>query len=220
MFDLERALLSIPIFLLALTVHEFAHGYAAYRLGDRTAFNAGRLTFNPLAHIDPMGALVFVLSGFRFGWAKPVPVDLRNVGDLKRGMLQTAAAGPTSNVLQALIFGTIIRFAGYPIYILASPENDVATIIGKLMWYGVLVNLSLGFFNMLPVPPLDGSKILYGLLPRGKERIALQLEQVGPVLLIGLIAVSFFLHIPIIWTLIGPFVKIFVYLFTGQSLPW
>ncbi len=220
MFDIdyERALLSIPIFLLALTVHEFAHGYAAYRLGDKTAFRAGRLSFNPIKHIDPFGALVFVMSNFTFGWAKPVPVDLRYVQDPKRGMLVTAIAGPTSNIIQAFIIGIIIRLGNFPVWILSSPENNLHTVIGKFLWYGIFVNCALAFFNMLPVPPLDGSKVLYGLLPRGQEHIALQLEKVGPMLLIILIASGFIFGYSLIWAIIGPFVKYTILIFTGQQV--
>jgi len=218
MLDLERALLSIPIFLLALTVHEFAHGYAAYLLGDKTAFRAGRLTLNPIPHIDPFGALVFVMSNFTFGWAKPVPVDLRYFRDPKKGMLLTASAGPISNLIQALIFGIIIRIGGFSGHVLSSPDSDFNTIIGKFVWYGVFVNCALAFFNLIPVPPLDGSKILYGLLPRGKEYIIYQLERVGPMLLIVLIASSFLFHYSLIWAIIGPFVKLAILIFTGQSI--
>jgi len=218
MFDLERALLSIPIFLLALTVHEFAHGYAAYLLGDKTAFRAGRLTLNPLPHIDIFGALVFVMSNFTFGWAKPVPVDLRNLRDAKKGMLVTAAAGPSSNLVQAVFFGLIIRLGDYHVSIFGSNDNDLATIIGKFVWYGVFVNCALAFFNLLPVPPLDGSKILYGILPRGQEYLVYQLERYGPMILILLIVSGFIFDFSIIWTIIGPFVKLAIYLFTGQAI--
>jgi Zn-dependent protease len=218
MLDLERAMLSIPIFLLALTVHEFAHGYAAYLMGDKTAFRAGRLTLNPLPHIDPFGALVFVLSNFTFGWAKPVPVDLRHMQDAKRGMLITASAGPISNLIQAFIFGMLIRIGGFSAFVLSSPNNDLHTIIGKFIWYGIFVNCALAFFNLIPVPPLDGSKILYGILPRGKEYIVYQLERVGPMLLILLIASSFLFHYSLIWAIIGPFVKLAIFIFTGQSI--
>ncbi|MBD3217679.1 MAG: site-2 protease family protein [candidate division Zixibacteria bacterium] len=218
MIDWERALLSIPIFLLALTVHEFAHGYAAYKLGDKTAFRAGRLTFNPIKHIDPFGALVFVLSNFTFGWAKPVPVNVHNIADAKKGMLITAAAGPASNIVQAFVFGMLIRFGNIPVYVLASPETDLETILGKFIWFGLFVNCALAFFNLLPVPPLDGSKIMYGLLPRGKEHIVYNLERYGPIALIFLIGFGFLTGTSIIWAIIGPFVNTVIFIFTGQNL--
>jgi Zn-dependent protease len=218
MINWERALLSIPIFLLALTVHEFAHGYAAYLLGDKTAFRAGRLTFNPIKHIDPFGAIVFVLSNFTFGWAKPVPVDLRYVKDEKKGMLITAAAGPASNIVQAFVFGMLIRFGNIPVYVLGSPNTDLQTILGKFIWFGIFVNCALAFFNLLPVPPLDGSKILYGLLPRGKEHIVYTLERYGPMVLILLIGFGFLTGTSIIWPIISPFVNSVIFIFTGQNL--
>ena len=218
MFDLERALLSIPIFLLALTVHEFAHGYAAYRLGDKTAFRAGRLTFNPIKHIDPFGALVFVMSNFTFGWAKPVPVNLSYVKDEKKAMLVTAAAGPASNIAQAFVFGMLIRIGNIPVYVLGSNDTDLQTILGKFIWFGIFVNCALAFFNLLPVPPLDGSKILYGLLPRGKEYIVYNLERYGPMILIALIGFGLFTGTSIIWPIISPFVNSVIFIFTGQSL--
>jgi Zn-dependent protease len=218
MFDIERAMLSLPIFMLALTIHEFSHGYAAYRLGDKTAFHAGRLTFNPIKHIDPFGVLVFIISNFTFGWAKPVPVDLRYTKNPKQAMLITAVAGPASNIIQAFIFGMIIRVMNYPVWYLSSPDNSIEVIIGKFVWFGLFVNCALAFFNMIPVPPLDGSKIMYGLLPRGKEHIAIQLERYGPILLIILIGSGLLFGHSLIWTIIGPFVKTTVFLFTGQRI--
>jgi len=213
--DWQQALISLPVFLLALTIHEFSHGYAAYRLGDKTAFYAGRLTFNPIKHLDPIGVLVFVLSNFHFGWAKPVPVNPRNLDDPKRGMLITAAAGPLSNLVQALVFGLVFRLGGFTGYDLMSSATDFHTIAAKFLFYAIFINCILAFFNMIPVPPLDGSKIMFGLLPRGKEHIAMQLERVGPMLLLILIGSSFIFGFSLIWTLIGPFVKLFVNLFSG-----
>jgi Zn-dependent protease len=216
--NLERALLSIPIFLLALTLHEFAHGYAAYLLGDKTAFRAGRLTFNPIKHIDPFGALVFVLSNFTFGWAKPVPVNVSYTPNPKRAMLITALMGPVSNIAQAFVFGMIIRFANIPGWVLGSSNTDFATIIGKFVWFGIFVNCALAFFNLLPVPPLDGSKILYGLLPHRYDHIVYDLERYGPIALIFLIGFGFLTGRSIIWPIIGPFINGTIFLFTGQRV--
>lgn len=213
--DWQQALISLPVFMLALTIHEFSHGYAAYRMGDKTAFYAGRLTFNPIKHLDPIGVLVFVLSNFHFGWAKPVPVDLRNLDDPKRGMLITAAAGPFSNLVQATVFGLIFRLGGFTGYDIMSSSSDLHSIAAKFLFYAIFINCILAFFNMIPVPPLDGSKIMYGLLPRGKEYIAMQLEKVGPMLLLLLIGSGFIFGFSLIWVLIGPFVKLFVSLFSG-----
>lgn len=216
--NLERAMLSIPIFLLALTFHEFAHGYAAYLLGDKTAFRAGRLTFNPIKHIDPFGALVFVLSNFTFGWAKPVPINLSNVKNEKRAMLITAVMGPVSNIVQAFVFGMIIRFADIPGYVLGSANNDFSTIIGKFVWFGIFVNCALAFFNLIPVPPLDGSKILYGLLPHRYDHFIYDLERYGPIALIFLIGFGFLTGHSILWPIIQPFISGTIFLFTGQRV--
>jgi Zn-dependent protease len=209
-FDIERALMAIPIFLFSLTVHEFSHGYIAYRLGDPTARDAGRLTLNPLPHIDLMGALVFVISNFRFGWAKPVPVMPYNFADVKKGMLLSAAAGPASNILLAFISGLVFRVVPDMI-----PDIQLATIVAQFLFYAVQINCMLAFFNMIPLPPLDGSKILFGLLPDKYDHIAVQLERIGPIGLMILIGIGFITHISVIWLIIGPFVSLFVKLFTG-----
>ncbi len=167
-FAFFEYLLRIPIVLLSLTVHEVAHGYAAYKLGDPTARNFGRLSLNPLKHLDPIGAICMVL--FRFGWAKPVPINTRYFKKPKRDMAISALAGPLSNLLMAfitfIISAYIVRFGSYGGFF------DVYTTAGRL-WYIVylffynffLLNISLAVFNLLPIPPLDGSRILYVLLP-------------------------------------------------------
>jgi Zn-dependent protease len=209
-FDIEHALMAIPIFLFSLTVHEFSHGYIAYLLGDPTAKDAGRLTLNPLPHIDLMGALVFVISGFRFGWAKPVPVMPYSFANVKKGMLLSAAAGPASNILLAFLAGLVLRTVPDMI-----PDIQLATIVAQFLFYAVQINCLLAFFNMIPLPPLDGSKILFGLLPDRYDHVAVQLERVGPIGLMILIGIGFITHISVIWLIIGPFVSIFIRLFTG-----
>jgi Zn-dependent protease len=213
--DLEMALIAIPIFLLALTIHEFSHGYAAYLLGDKTAFRAGRLTFNPIKHLDPFGVLVFVLSEFRFGWAKPVPVNLSYTKNPKMADLITSIVGPLSNLAQALVFGIIIRAADIPGDVFYSTNNDFATIIGKFLVYGLYLNCILAYFNLIPIPPLDGSGILFGLLPRRYEHIMYDLHRYGPFILIFLIGFGFLTGRSIIWALIGPPVRITMRLFAG-----
>lgn len=211
-FDLVHILMAVPIFLFSLTIHEFSHGYIAYRLGDPTAKNAGRLTLNPIPHIDPMGALVFIFSNFTFGWAKPVPIVPYHFKDVKTGMLWTAIAGPASNMILAFGFGLIFRIAPYLV-----SDTQLLNIVYNFSSYGVLINCALAFFNMIPLPPLDGSKILFGLLPARHDHIAFQLERVGPFALIMLILIGALTHISIIWIIIGPFVSFFFSLFTGVS---
>lgn len=157
-FDLQEIIIRVPAVLLALTVHEFAHGWVALRLGDRTAYDAGRLTFNPVAHLDIVGTLMLMWGPF--GWAKPVPVDPRFFKDPKKGTLYVSLAGPVSNVILALLFGYTIRLIGFITPVLAHNPHFI-----KFLDLSVLINTGIAFFNLLPVPPLDGSKIVLGLLP-------------------------------------------------------
>lgn len=140
-------------------IHELAHGWVAYKLGDNTAKNQGRLTFNPIAHIDLIGMIMILLFGF--GYAKPVPVNPRNFKNQKGGMALTALAGPVSNLLMAFI--SIFIF-----YFLSAVVNTGSTIANVLLiffYYSAYINVSLGVFNLIPIPPLDGSKILAAVLP-------------------------------------------------------
>lgn len=161
----ELSLLAVPL-LLALTFHELAHGAVAYALGDPTAKRAGRLTMNPIRHLDPMGTLVFVVTRM-IGWAKPVPVDPRYFRNPAKGMVLVSVAGPLSNFLQAAVFAFIL---GRMALIRIGPEDEMLLkVLEPLMnmaAIAVTVNLALGFFNLLPIPPLDGSNIVAGLLPR------------------------------------------------------
>ncbi len=170
--------------VLALSIHEFAHAFAAYRLGDTTAQQAGRLTLNPLAHLDPVGSIMMILAGF--GWAKPVPVNPNNLrGNKLRSMAITAAAGPLSNILQAFVFALPIRFGLADI---AFPYNPAAILpsLDELLTLLVYINLMLAVFNMLPLGPLDGLKVLFGLLPESQVRRLEPLAQYGSLLLLML----------------------------------
>lgn len=161
-FDLAALLfdlfVSLPVIVLAVTVHEFAHAWTASRLGDPTARALGRVTLNPLAHLDPAGSILFLIAGF--GWGKPVPFDPRHLRRPKQGMLLIAAAGPASNIALALLSALVWNALPHP----ALPEGWVAVIwaaVGALIHLNVL----LAVFNLLPLPPLDGSRILMGILP-------------------------------------------------------
>jgi Zn-dependent protease len=161
--------------LVAAPFHEFAHAYAADRLGDPTPRRAGRLTLNPLAHLDPWGTLLLVLTGF--GWAKPVPIDPGHFPNWRRGLITVAAAGPLANVVLALLFGLPFKLG------LIGPGSP----LGRPLLFIVFINAVLAVFNLIPVPPLDGSKILIGLLP-GQLGIAYaRLQNYGVLILIALI---------------------------------
>ncbi|MBQ6262065.1 MAG: site-2 protease family protein [Clostridia bacterium] len=166
--DLKTFLLSLPIILIALVVHEVSHGYIAMKLGDPTARNLGRLTLNPLKHLDPIGTVCMVL--FHFGWAKPVPVNTRYFKKPKRDMALTALAGPVSNFILGF-FGVLVYRILYAIFMkVAGPAtsdlaiNVMSTTLQFFYMFGVL-NVSLGVFNLIPIPPLDGSRILLVFLP-------------------------------------------------------
>lgn len=170
-------LFKIPALLLAVTVHELAHGLVADRLGDPTARLQGRLTLNPIPHIDPLGALAFVIAGF--GWAKPVPVNAYNLRHPIRDMALIAAAGPVSNF--ALAFVGILAFR------LVQPTSILPAVIDPLLAvlsYVFLYNLGLGVFNLIPLPPLDGGHFLPYFLPRASWAALHKVEQYGPIILI------------------------------------
>lgn len=181
MFDLSltRLLLWLPAVLIALTFHEYAHARAAESLGDSTARYMGRMSLNPLVHLDPLGFILLLLVGF--GWAKPVPINPLNFkGDRQRGMMLVAAAGPLMNIFIAFTAALILN--------LALPEVEMmysSAPLVQIMRSIVYINVFLAVFNLIPVPPLDGSKVLAGLLR--SDEIIYQLERYGPIILLVLI---------------------------------
>jgi Zn-dependent protease len=206
---IRSIILITPIILLSLSIHEFAHALIAYRFGDNTAKQEGRLTLNPLAHLDPMGTLMLYLSyftGVGLGWAKPVPVNSRYFREPLKAMLWVSLAGPCSNFLLALFFGLPIRLINLGLLPLLDQE-----ILILFLEIGMWINLSLGLFNLLPIPPLDGSKVLkYFLRGRWFELMA-RLEQYGFMILLGIvILVPDFLGYVIYYPR-----RILVYLITG-----
>jgi Zn-dependent protease len=201
-------LLFLPPILFALTIHEYCHGYAALLMGDPTAKFAGRLTLNPIKHIDILGLLAFII--FRFGWAKPVPINPNNFTDIKKGTIYTSLAGPLSNFLIAIPFGLLTRLV----------PTDINYLLPlRIMLEGfVLFNLIFCAFNLIPIPPLDGSHVLFALLPPAYRHIELWLMRYGFFVLIGLIMFDRITGIPVLWGWIGPFTTFFSNLFTGGML--
>jgi len=161
--DLPMYLMRIPVILIALTVHESAHAWAAYKLGDPTARNFGRITMNPLKHLDPFGALMMLLFGF--GWAKPVPINARNFDNPRRGMALSSAAGPLSNLILGFIGVFLYSVASKFLYPLFAEGNMLAYVILLFLTVFYMLNISLAIFNLIPIPPLDGSRLMFVLLP-------------------------------------------------------
>jgi len=181
------AVWSVPV-LFAITVHEVAHGWVAKQFGDRTAFQLGRLTLNPIKHIDPIGTLLvpgilMIAGGFIFGWAKPVPVVMRNLRNPRRDMMLVAVAGPFANLLMAILWAIVMKIS----YWLAVDYAWIGVPLIYMAGAGISINILLLILNLLPIPPLDGGRILAGLLP---VQIAVKYESVeryGLLIMIGLL---------------------------------
>ena len=197
----EVLVLLIPVLLFALVFHEFSHGWVANKLGDPTAKYSGRLTLNPMAHLDLFGSLMILFVGF--GWAKPVPVDSRYLANPRTDMMKIAFAGPASNLLLAFIAGSLIRLTG-----------NMGVFSSMLIMF-VQINIMLAVFNMIPIPPLDGSQIFSGLMIRHNPDLVVKLQIYGPQILMGLILFGMLTSVSPIWWLMSPFVNFFMFLFVG-----
>lgn len=174
---LRDLLLRLPGLLWALSFHEFCHGWAAYKLGDKTAAHQGRLSLNPLSHLDPIGTLMLLF--FRFGWAKPVPINSRYFKNPRRDIAIVSIAGALGNFLTAFVCGRLI---------ILLPQFFANGILGMIMFQTVMINIGLGVFNLVPIPPLDGSKLLAVMLPPAQMRIFFFLEQYGMIIILLLAA--------------------------------
>ena len=193
--------------MFALSFHEFAHAWMASKCGDNTAARMGRLTLNPMAHLDVMGSLMILFVGF--GWAKPVPVDSRNLRDPRKDMMKVAAAGPLSNLLLAMLAGMAWRLLGGIDFLLD-------TNFPVLIFYFTQINIALAVFNLIPVSPLDGSQIFSGYLMKTNPELALKIQSYGPQVLFGLILFGYVTGFSILWLIMKPFVNFFMLLFIGS----
>ncbi|MAX67946.1 MAG: site-2 protease family protein [Bacteriovoracaceae bacterium] len=215
--DIQDIILKIaqcaPGFLLAIIIHEYAHGYVAKLFGDDTAEREGRLTFNPSAHIDPMGTILFpligVIAGWAvIGWARPVPVIPRNFTDMKKGMFWVSFAGPLSN----FILGTLSAFILVLVLLFAPSDFSYLEQIAQMLKYSIFINFLLGAFNIIPFPPLDGSRMVAAYLKGETLRRYESLAQYAPMVILGVFALSI-MGIPTIHYIIMPFIKL------GNALP-
>jgi Zn-dependent protease len=197
----------LPV-LFAITVHETAHGWMALQLGDKTAMMLGRLTLNPFKHIDPLGTilipgLMYMLAGFMFGWAKPVPVTWQNLRQPKRDMVFVAAAGPMSNLLMALLWALAIRIG------LALGDAGLALVFMGVA--GIFINTILMVLNLLPLPPLDGGRVMTGLLPGPLAYKFSLIEPYGFFILVGLLVTG------LLGVILWPVIEFFMGLMAGVS---
>jgi len=203
----ETLILLIPTLMFALSFHEFAHAWMASKCGDNTAARMGRLTLNPMAHLDIMGSMMILFVGF--GWAKPVPVDSRNLKDPRKDMMKVAAAGPISNLLLAMLAGMVWRLLGGTGLL----SNSIFPV---LIFYFTQINIALAVFNLIPVAPLDGSQIFSGYLMKINPQLAWKIQSYGPQVLFGLILFGYITGFSILWLVMKPFVNFFMLLFIGM----
>lgn len=200
--NIDLLIILIPVILFALTIHEYAHAFVAYKLGDDTASLQGRLTLNPLMHLDVAGTILIFIVGF--GWAKPVPVNPLNFKDPRKDMLKVALAGPAINLIIAVISGIVIRALSTQDIVSAYPAlSGIYGTLTAVMILNIIYGVVLAVFNMIPIPPLDGSRVLFGILPENLAYQYIRLEKYSMFLLFFIfIAISNFpalniIHLPV-----------------------
>lgn len=194
----------VTALVIGITVHECSHALTAYQLGDRTAARQGRLSLNPSVHLDPLGTVMLLVAGF--GWGKPVPVDPRQLRNGRQGMAMVSLAGPLSNLVVAAAFALPFQLG-----LLSVPPVpsgwDAGFVIGYVAYVGVLLNVVLAVFNLLPFFPLDGSAVVMGLAPGRWVPALSRLQLLGPVLLVGVILLDVVFDLGLLWRVMGPVVN-------------
>jgi len=206
-FNIKLLLIQAPVILFALTVHEFCHAWVANMLGDDTAKRQGRLTLNPLAHLDVLGTILMFIAGF--GWARPVPINPLNFKNPRRGMLLVALAGPVSNFIMAIVAGVGLRFiipslSGIE---LGSTLSGVMSVSLVMIILTLQFGLALAIFNMIPIAPLDGSRVLFGLLPERQAYAYSRFEPYGMLILFALFIFGDQIFSYILWYPVSIFTK-------------
>jgi len=211
----------IPIILMSIIIHEVSHGYAAYLLGDDTAYRAGRLNFNPLKHIDRFGTIILPIllliitrGGLAFGYAKPVPINPYNFRNYKKDTALTAAAGPASNFVIAIVLSLLLRLIMKNIDSY-TPLSQISTFFMRLLYTSIMINLLLGLFNLIPFPPLDGSKVLGAFLSDELYFKYTAQERKGMMIFMIIIFASYIFNLNIIGGLIFPPLKYIMKILTG-----
>ena len=213
-------LIVVPVILMSIIIHEVSHGYAAYKLGDDTAKRFGRLSLNPLKHIDIFGTIILpilliITTGLAFGYAKPVPLNPYNFRDVKRDTGISAAAGPASNFILAILFSIFLRILGNLPYIPNTLGGNLLAFWFQVFYLIVFFNLLLGCFNLIPFPPLDGSKVIGMLLPDHYYYPFMRMERQGMAILMGIILLSYFFGLNLIGGVLLPPINWLMHLMTG-----
>ena len=209
-----------PALLIAVTVHEFSHAVVATYLGDHTARRLGRLSLNPVRHLDPMGAIMMLLVGF--GWGKPVPVNpffLRS--GPRTGMSAVSAAGPVSNLVTASLCAVPIRAGLVPWhspFAFSGLDGPLTGLFADLLGFVIFYNIILAIFNLIPLAPLDGSKVAIGLLPPGPASAMARREAYGPVILLGIIMLDWATNLNLLWGVLRPIVNVVGLVIVGQDI--
>lgn len=200
--DMQLGIILIVSLIFSLSFHEFAHAYAAYKLGDNTAAYKGRLTLNPLAHLDPIGSMMLLFIGF--GYAKPVPVNPINLKDPRVDMMKIAFAGPLSNLFLCLVSCIAIRFMGQSIFMYSNYTLELSS-FGLLLYIFAIINMTLAIFNLIPIHPLDGGQIFGGYLDKINPNFSYKLRSDGPKILFAIIIIGYLTGFSLIGIIISPF---------------